>query len=398
MNPLFTVIVLSFNQKSYLKTSLQSVFEQSYPNIELIFADDASVDGTEKEAIACMEALKSDHVKSVQTVFHQDNVGTVRNVNDALKKSHGEYILFFAADDALYDENVLDNFRKSFDAHPKADLISGQCLMMDDKLEKEIERFLDEERVNIFNAKNSRGQFEMMARECFLAMGATAFRASTLQKYGWFDERYKIVEDWSWMLKVLRKGGRAFCAPFNALLHRDGGISHSSTSELSKGAKLYRLDIYNIYLKEVLPYLWRFSVESKVEISNRFNWAKAELHRFNIPHKRHNIFRFDPIFSMNMIRWKIMRDKKILPNLAKLFACSYVAYFVLLFIIDLLPETSIGIPLLSKILELSLHWIIGGALQLFILLTFIGVVCIALLHTLSAIKKIMKQKGFRSRL
>ncbi len=392
--PLFSVIVLSYNQKAYYKEALQSVFNQSYPYIELILADDASSDGIEKEAERFINSNKPDNIVSVKTVFHKENVGTTRNVNDAIKRAQGRYILFFAADDALYDEHVLDKFCESFERHPQADLISGQCLMMDTELKKRKEYFLDEDKVKTFNEQNSHGQFEMMARECFLAMGATAFRSSTLEEYGWFDEQYRVVEDWSWMLRVLRKGAKAFCEAFNALLHRDGGISHASeASKLSESAKIYRLDIYNIYINEVLPFLKKLDVESKLEIYNRFNMAKAYLIRFEIPFKWYSFFYFDPVFSMNLFRWRIMRDRKILPNLLKLFAYSYITYFVLLFIIDFLPQMTIGVSAISNALTSSLIWI-ECILQLEMILVGIGIVGIAMLHILSIIKKyLVKRKN-----
>lgn len=391
MDPLFSVIVLSYNQRVYYKTALQSVLKQTYPNIELIFADDASSDGTQEEVTAYLKEIKQDNIKNGATVFHGENVGTVRNVNDALKKAHGEYILFFAADDALYDEHVLENFRKSFETHTDADLLPACCLMMDTKLEKAERSFIDEEQIKTFNSRDSHGQFEMLARECILAMGATAFRASTLKKFGFFDERYRVVEDWPWLLGVLRKGGKAFYESFGALLHRDGGISHSDGTELSKSKMLYNKDVYSSYINEILPFMKGFAVESKIEINNRFLTAKTELERFGTPYRKYSIFRFDPVFALNMKRWEIMRDKKALPGLIKLFAFLYVAYFALRLAAALLPSTAVGIPALSNVLAATLHsgwiWVV---LQLFMAAVLLGIVGIVGLHVLSAIKKLRK--------
>ena len=42
MKEMFSVIVLSYNNSQYLKGCLDSIFKQTYPNIEIIVADDCS--------------------------------------------------------------------------------------------------------------------------------------------------------------------------------------------------------------------------------------------------------------------------------------------------------------------------------------------------------------------
>ena len=46
ITPFFTIIVTSYNQLDLLKKTLESVFEQTYKDFELIIADDSSNDGT----------------------------------------------------------------------------------------------------------------------------------------------------------------------------------------------------------------------------------------------------------------------------------------------------------------------------------------------------------------
>ena len=42
MSGLFTVVVLSYNNSKYLEECLDSILMQSYPEIEIIIADDCS--------------------------------------------------------------------------------------------------------------------------------------------------------------------------------------------------------------------------------------------------------------------------------------------------------------------------------------------------------------------
>lgn len=49
MNPLVSVIVITYNSAQYVVETLDSVYSQTYENIELIVTDDCSQDNTIEE-------------------------------------------------------------------------------------------------------------------------------------------------------------------------------------------------------------------------------------------------------------------------------------------------------------------------------------------------------------
>ena len=70
-NPLVSVVVISYNQAKYIKENLDSLKAQTYPNWELIVADDASPDNSVEEF---KNWLKENNVNAKE-LFHTKNTG-----------------------------------------------------------------------------------------------------------------------------------------------------------------------------------------------------------------------------------------------------------------------------------------------------------------------------------
>jgi glycosyltransferase involved in cell wall biosynthesis len=99
--PLVSVIIVNFNYGRFLKTTVESVFAQSYPNIECIVVDNASTD----ESGAVLRLLAARHA-SLKIIFRTDNAGQTRAALEGLAASAGPYVIFVDADDFLLPECV----------------------------------------------------------------------------------------------------------------------------------------------------------------------------------------------------------------------------------------------------------------------------------------------------
>lgn len=99
--PLVSVICLCHNHLSYLRKAIQSVWDQSYPEIELIIVDDGSTDGS-KEMI---EALIKD--KTVEFINIPSPIGNCAAFNKGFQIAKGKFIIDLATDDFLHPERVL---------------------------------------------------------------------------------------------------------------------------------------------------------------------------------------------------------------------------------------------------------------------------------------------------
>lgn len=111
--PLVTVIAMSYNHAPYIKEALESVYSQTYPNIELIIVDDASTDSSAEVIESTIQG------RSIQFFKNDLNSGNCKSFNAAFASSRGKYIIDFALDDVMYPtriEKQVARFQQSSDA------------------------------------------------------------------------------------------------------------------------------------------------------------------------------------------------------------------------------------------------------------------------------------------
>ena len=80
--------------KSYINTSIQSIRNQSYNNIEIILINDASNEETTNYLISLAETDKR-----IKLIHNSENLGLTRSLNEGLKLCNGEFIARMDADD-----------------------------------------------------------------------------------------------------------------------------------------------------------------------------------------------------------------------------------------------------------------------------------------------------------
>ena len=90
-----SVIVPVYNVEVFLRRCVDSILQQTYPNLEVVLIDDGSSD---KSGMICDEyAAKDMRIR----VVHQENAGVSAARNMGIEASSGEYITFCDSDDAL---------------------------------------------------------------------------------------------------------------------------------------------------------------------------------------------------------------------------------------------------------------------------------------------------------
>ena len=98
--PLVTVIVPSYNHKRFIIQCLDSIKDQTYPNIQWIVVDDGSKDGSQ-------ELLKEKQNYYGYELYLQENKGLSATLTDMIKNyGKGKYVACCASDDAWLPDKI----------------------------------------------------------------------------------------------------------------------------------------------------------------------------------------------------------------------------------------------------------------------------------------------------
>lgn len=128
-NPLVSIITPVFNRIRYLEECIQSVLKQSYPNIEHIFVDGGSSDGT-LDMLASYAASCPDRIRFISAPD--------KNGSDATNKgwgiAKGDIFGLLGSDDML-EPGAIKTVVKFFKANPDAYFMFGDCNIINEKSE-----------------------------------------------------------------------------------------------------------------------------------------------------------------------------------------------------------------------------------------------------------------------
>ncbi len=116
-NSLISIAMATYNGEKYLKEQLDSIYAQTYKNIEVIVTDDCSTDKT----VEILEQYAKSH--GLKYYVNEKNLGFVKNFEKAVSLCRGEYIALSDQDDiwlphklSILIGNIGDNMLACSDA------------------------------------------------------------------------------------------------------------------------------------------------------------------------------------------------------------------------------------------------------------------------------------------
>lgn len=181
--PLVSVIMNCHNGEKYLNEAIDSVYDQNYPNFEIIFWDNNSSDNSKLIALSYDDRIK--YFYSSTTT----DLGQARNL--AIKKSKGKFICFLDTDDVF----VKNKFIKQINLMSKNKFLMSYG---------SVRFFKDNKTIWMRKAKNKSGYLiKNLLKDYEIAMNSVMIDRDILQdeKYS-FNTSLKYSPDYNLFMKI----------------------------------------------------------------------------------------------------------------------------------------------------------------------------------------------------
>lgn len=126
-----SIVTVAYNEVANIKSTMNSVLGQAYPNIEYVVQDGGSADGTVREIENFANEVKAkpeveQRRFSLKWESERDG-GIYFGMNNGLRKCTGDYVLFCNAGDRLAANDVIEKLVKKAEADGLPDLVYGDC-------------------------------------------------------------------------------------------------------------------------------------------------------------------------------------------------------------------------------------------------------------------------------
>ncbi len=194
--PKVSMIIISYNQESYIEEAVLSAVSQDYKNKEVIICDDGSTDDTPE--IILKLAKKFPEIIRASTA--KENLGITGNCNRALALSTGELMSFQGGDDVLLPGKITAQ-AKFLDKYRDKVLCFHDVYLLDDKAKCVFGRYSDR------HSMKEGGIKDLIVDGCFFCATSVMLRKSFIPIDG-FDRRIPKASDWMfWCDVVIQFGG-----------------------------------------------------------------------------------------------------------------------------------------------------------------------------------------------
>lgn len=203
--PLISILIPAYNHEQYVCDSLDSILNESYPNLEVIIIDDGSSDGTPK----IIQEWVTKHKASLPiTYISRPNKGICATLNELISLANGEYNLLFSSDDLLINDGIMKRY-EYLQKNPEKLSVVADSTVIDENSEFMFESAIcDLHKGNKANYGTDKGFQEEIVKKWALA-GTRLDHESLYKEHGKYDESLTI-DDWDFCLRLVARNQLGF--------------------------------------------------------------------------------------------------------------------------------------------------------------------------------------------
>lgn len=197
--PLVSIIAVCYNQAKYAVETLDSIKNQTYPNIELIIMDDCSTDNS----VEVIQQWIKETDYHCELVAHQENQGLCKTLNEALQLINGIYYQILACDDIILEQKIesqVDLFQELSDDYA---VIFSDAIFMDENSTNLDARFIQRCRPRMLKVTGG-DIYKDLLDSNFIPAPTVLLKTEIVKNLGGYDNRL-FYEDYDLWLQIAKK-------------------------------------------------------------------------------------------------------------------------------------------------------------------------------------------------
>ncbi len=309
---LISIIAVTYNSSDFIIETLDSIYNQTWQDIELIITDDNSTDST---VDLCRRWLENKGNRFIRTELSLSkvNTGVAGNANRGLQAATGKWVKFIGGDDTLLSDCLTDNML-FISSRPDIKVVFSRINIYSEDfapnnyLETSPNREMEQNSILSSN-RSAESQYRMLLISDRIHFSPSVFiHRETLLSLGGFDDRFKLLEDYPLWLKLTRNGYRLYFMDKVTVNYRrhTRAINHTGNSFLINPNYFSAEPFRRLYTYPFLPPLIRWE--------QKYRWAVSQIFRMSLVNKPGRLNRFLLVLStvyLNPFRY-IIKARKVM--------------------------------------------------------------------------------------
>ncbi|MBZ9965032.1 glycosyltransferase [Mesorhizobium sp. BR1-1-2] len=196
--PRISVVIPSFNQAEFLERTLDSIFVQNYPKLEVIVMDGGSTDGS-------VDILKRYNENIAHWESEKDH-GPAHAINKGLARATGDVLTWLASDD-MYAVDTLRTVGQLFAADTDLSLVVGNALYVDEEDNPKIMDHGEYKTALYYGVVQPRERVPAYWSYVHsIPQPSTFFTKGLLDRVGPLDESYHFIFDFELFFRMVSVG------------------------------------------------------------------------------------------------------------------------------------------------------------------------------------------------
>jgi glycosyltransferase involved in cell wall biosynthesis len=209
-----SIITINYNDAKGLHRTMESVFKQTFSDLEYIVIDGGSTDES-CDVVQGYLNCHSEFYSKFQWISEKDN-GIYHAMNKGIVRASGEYCFFLNSGDYLVSSTVLESV---FSSDPSENIVFGNLIVC-----------LNDKKIGMIMGKKEL-TFMDLYRSDVVKHQSAFIKRSLLETFGLYNENLRIVADWEFFLKTIGLANVSYrYVDIDIAVFDNNGLSNNSGS------------------------------------------------------------------------------------------------------------------------------------------------------------------------